>query len=101
MNACSSPIGRIAGALFALAVVACGHPASKDECEAIFRRSAEVTLLARNVTDPNEIARAVDEARLVKGQAMLDDCLGKRITDDAMRCVREAKVAADLDRCLQ
>jgi len=92
---------RIRGAWFALALTACGHPASKEECETIFRRSAEVALLAKNVTDPAEIARAVEEARAAKGQAMVDDCLGKRITDDAMRCVREAKSAEDLDRCLQ
>lgn len=92
---------RACAAFGAFVGVACGHPASKDDCEVIFARSAEVEILAKNVTDPNEIARAVADARVSKGQAAIQDCVGKRITDDALRCVREAKAGIDLDRCLQ
>lgn len=86
-----------------LAVVlsACGHPATEQECELVFRRSAEVALVATKVTNPQEIERAVAEARAAKGKAILDGCVGKRITDSALSCVKEATTAEALDRCLQ
>ncbi len=88
-------------ALFALVVAGCGHPASKDECDEIFRRSAEIALKSQKVTDPVEIEKHVAEAREAKGKTMVDECIGKRITDKALLCVKGAETSADLDRCLQ
>jgi hypothetical protein len=82
-------------------VVACGHPASKQECEEIFQRSAEIALKSKNVTDPAAIERYVAEARAAKGQEMLDQCVGKRITNKALQCVRNAETSIELDRCLE
>lgn len=79
----------------------CGHPASKAECEEIFRRSAEIELRAQSVNDPEEIERKIAEARAVKGDALLEECVGKRITEEAMQCVRRATTGAELDGCLE
>jgi hypothetical protein len=87
--------------VLALVLAGCGHPATKEECEAIFRRSAEIALKSQNVTDPAEVEKHVAEAREAKGKAMVDECLGKRITEKAMVCVNRAETSADLDRCLQ
>ncbi len=79
----------------------CGHPATKQECEEIFRRSAEVELRAQKITDPALIRQRIEEARKAKGNELLEACVGKRITDRAMDCVRGAKTAQDLDKCLK
>ena len=95
-------IGRVAFTIaIAAACVACGHPATKAECEEIFRRSAEIELAARKITDKSSVAKHIERARAAKGEKILKDCVGKRITDDAMSCVRRASTAGELDTCLQ
>ena len=87
--------------LVAAALAGCGHPATEQECEEIFRRSAEIELRAQNVNDPKQIEDKIAEAKAVRGKELLDECVGKRITDDAMACVRQAETAEALDACLQ
>lgn len=79
----------------------CGHPATEAECEAIFRANAEVELRAQGITDPKILDQRVADARAAKGDELLKDCLGKRITDSAMDCVKRAKTAEELDGCLK
>jgi hypothetical protein len=85
----------------ALGLLACGHPASAEECEEIFRMSAAIELKAQNVSDPAEIERRIAEARAAKGDALMKECVGKRITESAMACVRSAESAEQLDACLK
>jgi hypothetical protein len=96
----------ILAALPALLASACGHPASEAECEAIVNRIVELELKAQKVTDPNEIAKRRAESLGLagdKGKAeVLQGCVGKRITDRALVCVREADNASEItDHCLQ
>jgi hypothetical protein len=78
----------------------CGQPATRAECEEIFRRSAEIELRKRNITDPQQIATRVKEARAARGGSV-NNCVGKRITKSAMQCVRKASDSDALDRCLE
>ena len=87
--------------IFSLILVGCGHPASEQECEEIFTRSAEIELRAAKVNDPAEIQKRTNEARAAMGEQMMKECVGKRITESAMKCVRQAATAEDLDRCLR
>jgi hypothetical protein len=111
-----STVGRpLAARLWPLLVLAaltapwatgCGHPASEAECEAIVNRIVELELKAQKVTDPAEIAKRRSESLGLagdKGRAeVLQGCIGKRITDRALVCVREADNANEItDRCLQ
>jgi hypothetical protein len=93
-------------ALIAPWAAGCGHPASEAECEAIVNRIVELELKAQKVTDPNEIAKRRSESLGLAGDngraEVLKGCIGKRITDRALVCVREAENASDItDRCLQ
>src|SRR5262249_24197133 len=86
----------------ALAVFAtgCGHPATRAECEEIVQRSAEVELRSQNVTDPKVIEERTAAMRAAKGDELLDECIGKRITTSALECVRKATTASQMDKCL-
>ncbi len=84
----------------ALALAACGHPASREECDEIITRSAEIELRAQRVTDPKAIAERVAAAKAQKGDDLLGRCVGRRITDRALACVRKASTAEQVDRCL-
>ena len=84
-------------AVFALA--GCGHPATHAECEEILRRAAEVELLQQK-TPPDKIAARVEEAAQARGSELTAKCVGKRITNEAMACMRKAQTPTQLDACL-
>lgn len=82
-------------------VSGCGHPASREECEAIFIRSAEIELRAQNVTDPKVIEERTAAVREARGKELIDRCVGRRITEAALTCVRGATTPEQVDRCLE
>lgn len=98
-----SPALRLAPfvAFSALVLGGCGHPASREECETIFTQSAKIELANQHITDPKVVAERLEAARLATGEDLVNGCLGKRITDDDMRCVREATDEASLNACLE
>jgi hypothetical protein len=79
----------------------CGHPATRDECDQLLAKSAEIELRGQNVSDPKLIAERTAAARATpKGLEFSTQCLGKRITASALECVRKSTTAAEFDRCL-
>ena len=82
-------------------LVACGKPATKEQCEAIFARSAEISLRERGVTEPKAMAERVAEVRAAQGEALMAQCVGKRVTDGQMQCIRSAQTKAALEGCLK
>ena len=86
----------LAGAGLAATTLACGHPATEGECREILRAAARLELKSR-LDDSKELIdqeTAALEASM-KGP-MMDKCVGKRITDSALACVRAAKTADEL-----
>ena len=79
----------------------CGHPASEQECQEILQRSAELELRSRNITDTDTIQSRVAAAREAKREQLMGLCLGRRITDAAMACIRRAASSEALEACLQ
>jgi hypothetical protein len=75
-----------------LALVACGHPASVQECDEIVDRIARLELKQRAaLIAPGDIAVEVERTKRELRATTMKDCVGKRITERAMRCVREAE----------
>ena len=99
----SRPLARVLTALavgMLLMASGCGHPANRAECDELFAKNAELELRAQRVSDPQLIADRTAAARAVEGEAFAGRCLGKRITNRALQCVRRAANAEQLDRCL-
>jgi hypothetical protein len=78
----------------------CGHPATREECDELFAKNAEIELRAQRVSDPKVIADRVAAARAAEGDAFAGRCMGRRITKGALECVRRAATAEEVDRCL-
>jgi len=91
--------GALSLALSLLAA-ACGHPATRAECDEIITKSAEIELKAQNVLDPAEIEKRTADVRKARGDELLAKCVGRRITASALTCVRGASTAEQVDRCL-
>jgi hypothetical protein len=77
-----------------------GHPASREECEELFTRNAEIELRSQNIQDKAVIEKRTADARAAKGAEFQAQCMGKRITDAALGCVRKARTAIEFDKCL-
>lgn len=93
-------IGAVVVAPLILVTAACGHPATREECDEIFTRSAELALKEKDVSERGEVDEQILKARTVKGDKLIEECLGKRITEKAMECVRGAESPQELDACL-
>lgn len=82
-------------------LVGCGHPATREECQAIFDKSAELELREQNVTDPAIIEERVASVRAARGEELVAKCVGRRLTERAVACVGRAESGEQIDRCLQ
>jgi hypothetical protein len=75
----------------ALGSAGCGHPATVQECEVIVERITQLELGKRTaLADAKTLEREITEAKKSLRTATMKECVGRRITDRAMRCVREA-----------
>ncbi len=83
-----------------LVATGCGRKATRADCELVVDRNIEVKLRADGVTDPEVIQKRKDELR-ASLKDDIDKCIGKRVTDSMMACVRTAETAEQIDKCLR
>jgi hypothetical protein len=75
----------------------CGHPATERECEEIVERVA--TLELKNAHAGEE--QVESEVKLAKASFKKDvsrRCVGRRVTQAAMNCVRQAQSADQIEK---
>ena len=82
--------------LLAMALCGCGRPASVEDCEFIIERIAQLELEKRNQGSPEVIKSEVERTKQVLRESTMRDCVGKRITDGAMTCVRNAQTSQEI-----
>ena len=79
-----------------LFLLGCGRPATEGECNEIVTKVATLEYQAAAKTnDPVDPASIETIRARVKG-AMMKSCVGKRITEKALRCVRGAKSSKEV-----
>ena len=92
-----------AALLGGLILSACTREATEADCELIVSRNVELQMKAMNTTDPAAIAKVQQEIR--QDQQMKDDlrskCLGRKVTDGMINCVRNAKTSDEISQCLR
>jgi hypothetical protein len=81
---------------FLPSVLACGHPATPQECEEIVERVARLELKQANLS-PETFAQELKVAKDSFRKDMTKRCIGRRITDKAMACVRQATRAEQIE----
>jgi hypothetical protein len=84
-------------------VLGCGHPASVKECEEIADRVTQLELKSSIAgRDPETAKEQLERTRSWVKESQLKSCVGRRITDAAMQCVRAATQAQEItDRCFR
>lgn len=81
----------------------CGHPATVQECEEIADRVTELELQSSPAgRDPETAKEQLERTRSWVRESQLKSCVGRRITEGAMKCVRAAKKAQEItDNCFR
>ncbi len=78
----------------------CGHPASVAECEEIIERVARLELEKKSGGSEQAVKDEIEETKNALRESTMKDCVGKRITASAMKCVRQAKTSKEIiERC--
>jgi predicted small lipoprotein YifL len=86
---------------FVVVVVAgCGRKATLADCEAVVDRNVEVQLKALGVTDAAVVSKRREDMRASMKED-IQKCVGKRVTDGAMACVKSAETVEQIDKCLR
>jgi small lipoprotein (TIGR04454 family) len=76
-----------------LLLSACGRPATVQECEEIASRVATLEYEAASKSQSPPQPDQIKTIRARVHEAMTKGCVGKRITERALQCVRNAKTA--------
>jgi len=72
----------------------CGHPATVKECEEIIEQVARLELRATlGAANEKAILAEIDATKRDLKESTMKDCVGKRITNKALECVRNASTA--------
>lgn len=90
----SGMLARGCALLSLLLLGACGRPATQKECDEIVVRVTELELKARGIAGGD--GQEVQETKEALRKTTLRDCVGRRISDKAMACVRSAQTAQQL-----
>lgn len=83
-----------------VALTGCGRKATREDCEAVVDRNVELQLKELGVSDPAIVAKRREEMR-ASMKDDIDKCIGKRVTDGMMSCVKSAEKADKIDKCMR
>ena len=86
--------------LLAMGGIGCGRKATRVDCELVVDKNVEVKLRADGMTDPPLVQKRKDELR-ASLRDDIDKCVGKRVTDGMLACVKRAETAEQIDKCLR
>jgi hypothetical protein len=78
----------------------CGRKATREDCDAVVDKNVELQLKALGVVDPSVVGKRRDEMRAAMRED-IDKCIGKRVTDSMMSCVKGADSTDKIDKCLR
>ena len=91
----------VAPFLLAITLLGCGHPATERECEEIVERIAVLELGAADA-GRDMVADEVKNAKESFRKEMRKKCVGRRVTNAAMECVRKATASRQIeDECFR
>ena len=86
--------------VFAALTLSCGRRATRADCETILDRMVVVKLKQKNVGDPENIAKMQSDLRK-DAESDFPGCVGRRITDSAMECIKKAETQEAIVKCLR
>jgi hypothetical protein len=87
-------------ALVACFVSACGRKATAEDCQLIVDRLIEVEMHSMKTTDEGVIEKKQEAIRgTMKDE--LKDCVGRRVSDSMLACVKKATATEEILSCIR
>jgi len=83
-----------------LPLLGCGRKATLEDCQMVVDRNVEVEMKRQKVTDVAQIEKRQSEIRK-ELEPLVKECVGKRVTDSMMECVKKADTSAAIDECMR
>lgn len=93
-------IQSIPALLLGWTLLGCGHAATEEECKLIVDRNVELQLRGMNIVDPEAIRKKQEEIRAKLGNE-LSGCIGRRVTNGTMDCVKQAATKEAVQACFR
>ena len=91
---------RLGVVLVAAVCAACGRKATEGDCQLIVDRSVELQMKEMEKSEREAIEKRQQQLRKeLEGE--MKDCVGRRVTEKMMACVRAAQSSADLEKCVK
>ncbi len=90
----------VAALLLASGVIACGRAATEEDCKLIVDRNVELQLRGMNIVDPEAVRKKQEEIRAKLGNE-LSGCIGRRVTNGTMDCVKQASTKEAVQACFR
>jgi hypothetical protein len=84
-----------------LVALGCGRPATPQECEEIVTRVTELEVRSRLQLSDALVKSQVESTKQAMRERMMKDCVGQRITERAMECVRQAVRPEQVKKCFE
>jgi hypothetical protein len=84
-----------------LLALGCGRKATEADCQLIVDRNVEVTM--RSMSNQPDQAAITKKQEELRGEMKdgLKDCVGRRVTDSMMDCVKGAKTQDEINACIR
>ena len=92
-----------AGMLVVLVVLAgCGRKATEADCMVIVDQMVVVKMKKKNANpDPAAVQKLQSELREEAKGEIMDSCVGKRISDGALDCIKKAETEEEIIKCMR
>jgi hypothetical protein len=82
-------------------LVGCGRKATEADCMVIVDQMVVVKMKQKNQTDPAAIEKLKKELREEAKGEVMDGCVGKRISDGALDCIKKAETEEEIVKCMR
>jgi small lipoprotein (TIGR04454 family) len=86
--------------LLAVVVAGCGRRATEADCQLIVDRSVELQMKDMAKAEPDAIAKRQVQLRQ-ELEAQMKECVGRRISEKMMTCVKNAQSSEALEGCVR
>lgn len=88
------------GGLLAIATLACSDRATREDCDRIITKAAELRAKEKKQTDPAVIEKAIADFKREHATEIEASCVGRSLGKGAMDCIEKAETSEAVDACL-
>ncbi|MFO0619547.1 MAG: hypothetical protein U0414_43570 [Polyangiaceae bacterium] len=79
---------------------ACSRRATREDCDRIITRTAELRAKEQHQDDPAVVEKAIADFKQAHADEIEKECVGRSLGADAMKCVEKAESSDAIEACM-